>query len=80
MSNYASKDNFSIQTLYFKKGGQVDLSSFEAKAQDYVKRAEVLKTETHQAALDLARKAHDASGEYERAKFCLVEALGTIHV
>ena len=29
------------------KNGQVDLSSFEAKAHDYVKRAEVLKTETY---------------------------------
>ena len=57
------------------KNGQVDLSSFEAKAHDYVKRAEVLKTETYQAALDLAKKAHESSGEFERAKFCLVEAL-----
>ena len=57
------------------KDGQVDLSSFESKSQDYVKRAEVLKTETYQAALDLARRAHESSGEFERAKFCLVEAL-----
>ena len=57
------------------KDSQVDLSAFEAKAKIYVKRAEVLKTETYQAALDLARKAHDSSGDFERAKFCLVEAL-----
>ena len=57
------------------KDSQVDLSAFEAKAKNYVKRAEVLKTETYQAALDLARKAHDSSGDFERAKFCLVEAL-----
>ena len=60
---------------HLNKDMQVDLSAFESKAQDYVKRAEVLKTETYQAALDLARKAHDSSGDFERAKFCLVEAL-----
>ena len=60
---------------HLNKDRQVDLSAFESKAQDYVKRAEVLKTETYQAALDLARKAHDSSGDFERAKFCLVEAL-----
>ena len=60
---------------HLNKDSQVDLSAFEAKAKNYVKRAEVLKTETYQAALDLARKAHGSSGDFERAKFCLVEAL-----
>lgn len=58
------------------KENHFDLSAFVAKAKDYSKRAEVLKTETYQAALASAKKAHAASGEFERAKFCLVEALG----
>lgn len=58
------------------KSDALDLSGFEAKAKDYENRAEVLKTETYQAALDSSRKAiQDTSAEFERAKFCLVEAL-----
>ena len=55
--------------------GQMNLSAFTAKANEYSERAEVLKTETYQAALDSAKKAHASSGDFERAKFCLVEAL-----
>lgn len=58
------------------KSHHQDLSAFESKAKDYEDRAEVLKTETYQAVLDSARKAiHETSAEFERAKFCLVEAL-----
>ena len=57
------------------KDDAVDLSAFLSKAKEYSSRAETLKTEAHQAAIDSAKRAQTASGEFERAKFCLVEAL-----
>ena len=57
------------------KENAVDLSAFLSKAKEYSSRAETLKTEAHQAAIDSAKRAQTASGEFERAKFCLVEAL-----
>ena len=57
------------------KENAVDLTAFISKAHEYSSRAEALKTEADQAAIDSAKRAQTASGEFERAKFCLVEAL-----
>ena len=58
-----------------ESGNQIDLSSFIKKSKEYVERAETLKSELNQDAIDAAKKAHASSSDLERAKFCLLEAL-----
>ena len=63
------------QAQNLNRDDKVDLSSFIAASNRYSERAEALKTEAHQAAFDSAKKSHESSAEFQRAKFCLVEAL-----
>jgi calpain-7 len=55
--------------------GHIDLSAFISKAKEYTRRAETLKTETVAKALAEAKITHASSGDLERAKFLLIEAL-----
>ena len=58
------------------KEESIDLSNFVSKAEEYTDRAETLKYELNQDAIDAAKKAvHESSSEYERARFTLTEAL-----
>ena len=59
-----------------ESGNQIDLSSFIKKSKEYVERAETLKSELNQDAIDAAKKAHASSSDlcvqtvYDKQNMC----------
>ena len=57
------------------KPDDIDFSNFISKAKEYSDRTQQLQIELNEEAIRAAKKNHASSGIFERAKFCLFEAL-----
>ena len=57
------------------KPDSIDFSNFISKAKEYSDRTQQLHIELNEEAIRAAKKNHASSGIFERAKFCLFEAL-----